>query len=72
MLLLICGFVVGLVWGWVAAHRTVAAECEKLGAFFVGKRVFRCVAIERGLSRQDTISGNNRPGGERDSPAATK
>ena len=71
MLLLICVFVVGLVWGWVAAHRTVAAECEKLGSFFVGKRVFRCVAIERALSRQDTIAGDS-PEGERDSPADSK
>ncbi|AQZ95552.1 hypothetical protein ACFSB1_00985 [Halopseudomonas phragmitis] len=43
--------VIGLLWvgwfiGWVHAHITVATECRQLGAFFVGKTVFRCTAIE--------------------------
>ena len=32
--------------GWITAHKTVADECEKLGSFYVGKKVFRCVLIE--------------------------
>lgn len=40
----------GLIWigywiGWWYAHVTVATECERLGSFFVGKRVFKCVEI---------------------------
>jgi hypothetical protein len=32
--------------GWEAAHVTVAKECERLGSFFVGKKTYRCTAIE--------------------------
>lgn len=38
--------VVGVVIGWAQAHRMVAAECERLGSFFVGEKVYRCVAVE--------------------------
>ncbi|WP_213664293.1 hypothetical protein [Stutzerimonas stutzeri] len=43
--------IIGLLWfgwliGWVHAHLTVASECERLGAFFVGKTVYRCTSIE--------------------------
>ena len=27
---------------WVSAHRTIAVECERLGAFYVGDKVFTC------------------------------
>ena len=27
---------------WVMAHTTVAHECDKLGAFYVGEQVFEC------------------------------
>jgi hypothetical protein len=27
---------------WVTAHDTVAAECELLGGFYVGKQVYEC------------------------------
>ena len=27
---------------WVAAHSTVAVECERLGAFYVGDKTFTC------------------------------
>ena len=46
ILALIIGGLFGYANGWVSAHRTVATECERLGSFFVGKEVFRCVAIE--------------------------
>lgn len=45
----------GLIYAslWVAmlvgscyAHATVAYECEKLGAFYVGERVFKCALPE--------------------------
>ena len=40
----------GLIWiGWLIdwwhAHAALAAECERLGGFFVGKRVFKCMEI---------------------------
>lgn len=28
--------------GWVVAHSEVAAECRKLGTFYVGNTVFVC------------------------------
>ncbi len=38
----------GYLVGWRSAHLTVALECERLGAFFVGKKVFKCSSIESG------------------------
>lgn len=29
-----------VIWAW--AHGTVATECEKLGAFYVGDKVYEC------------------------------
>ena len=34
-----CMFV---LFGWVTAHGTVATECQKLNAFYVGDKVFEC------------------------------
>lgn len=42
---ILCGLI-GYLWGWAQAHYTVADECTKLGAFYVGKRVFKCTEIE--------------------------
>jgi hypothetical protein len=39
--------VVGMWMGWNVAHNTVAAECERLGSFFVGKTVYHCTKIEK-------------------------
>lgn len=30
------------VFVWVTAHSVVAQECEKLGAFYVGTKVYDC------------------------------
>lgn len=38
-------FVISLVVAvitWEAAHSTVAKECEKLGAFYVGQKTYDC------------------------------
>lgn len=32
--------------GWVAAHKTVAVECERLGGFYVNDKVFKCYQID--------------------------
>lgn len=36
-------FLIGVVVGWLNAHSTIATECRKLGAFYVGNSVFKCV-----------------------------
>lgn len=38
-------FVIGMFVGWVYAHYHIAAECERLGAFFVGKKVYKIGSI---------------------------
>ena len=40
------GFMVGRSDGWVAAHKEVARECERLGSFYVGKKTFKCVEVQ--------------------------
>ena len=39
---LLIGLVVGFAGGWIQAHQTVATECEKLGSFYVGDKVYEC------------------------------
>lgn len=43
---LICGGLLGYIFGWTGAHRTVATECERLGGFYVGSKVYKCSAVE--------------------------
>ena len=38
-------YIIGHSAGWISAHSTVATECERLGRFYVGERVFECVKI---------------------------
>lgn len=33
--------------GWIYAHKTIADECERLGAFYVGGKVFECKLKEK-------------------------
>ena len=46
ILVAICLMCAGGVVGWCYAHYVIAKECRKLGAFYVGNDVFKCVAIE--------------------------
>ena len=40
---LACIFVaVAFAAGWEVAHSTVGKECDRLGAFYVGKNVYEC------------------------------
>jgi hypothetical protein len=32
--------------GYIVAHMTVATECRRLGAFYVGKSIFKCIEIK--------------------------
>lgn len=45
----IIGLLVGGMVGWFLCHGYVhlmiATECERLGGFFVGEKVFKCVAV---------------------------
>lgn len=48
---------IGLLWlgwliGWLHAHLAVATECERLGAFYVGKTVYRCTVVEPDVEGQ--------------------
>lgn len=45
----IVSFLIGRACGWVSAHGTVAEECKRLGGFFVGKDVFKCVEISENI-----------------------
>ena len=40
------GLLLAYYIGWVRAHYTVAAECERLGGFYVGSKTLRCVKAE--------------------------
>lgn len=40
------GLFVGCAIGWIFAHQTIATECERLGSFYVGKKVFHCTKVE--------------------------
>lgn len=38
----VIAWLVAMWLGWMVAHLTVATECERLGAFYVGQSVYQC------------------------------
>lgn len=44
----LCLVGIGYMLGWRNAHLTVADECDRLGGFYVGTRVFKCVEAKAG------------------------
>ncbi|MCJ9258839.1 hypothetical protein [Acinetobacter baumannii] len=44
-------FLLGFIVAWFMCHNythsMIASECERLGGFFVGKKVFKCIAVEK-------------------------
>ena len=46
ILVQVLAFLAGKWYGWVDAHHAIAKECERLGKFYVGKKVYSCVKIE--------------------------
>ena len=46
LLIALIAFLSGEWYGWVQSHHVVATECERLGKFYVGKKVYSCVKIE--------------------------
>lgn len=45
-------FLVGLFLGYVIAHGEIANESERLGAFYVGKKVYYVTKIEERTNEQ--------------------
>ena len=45
---LIIGVALALIFtlGWVTAHGEVVTECERLGAFYVGDKTFKCERVK--------------------------
>lgn len=44
--------VVAYYLGYAVAHHTIAMECERLGGFFVGEKVYKCVAVENSKTKE--------------------
>lgn len=60
------GCLIGYWFGYEVAHSRIAKECEKLGGFFVGNKVFSCTKIKEDLPRlpnqgYQPIKTDNRP-----------
>jgi len=43
---ILIGLIAGKYIGWNAAHHCVAEECRRLGSFYVGKSIFKCIEIK--------------------------
>ena len=45
---LLIGVVLAAIFslGWVTAHNEVVTECERLGAFYVGDKTFKCERVK--------------------------
>jgi len=48
LLAIVVALMLMFFFGWIQAHSTVARECEKLGAFYVGDKTFECRVKPRG------------------------
>lgn len=46
LLIIFASLVLGFLFGWEYAHSTVSKECRRLGGFYVGSTVFKCVEIK--------------------------
>mgnify|MGYP000591313298 CR=1 FL=1 len=42
ILMVVVTAIASATFGWEAAHSTVATECGRLGAFYVGSKTFEC------------------------------
>ncbi len=51
-------FLLGFIIAWFICHtythQMIAAECERLGGFFVGKKTYKCVAVESHITDTST------------------
>ena len=39
--------VIGYQFGYPAAHNDIAMECDRLGGFYVGSTIYKCVKVEK-------------------------
>ncbi len=46
LLILVTVTITAGILGWAYAHETVATECERLGAFYVGDKTFKCERVK--------------------------
>ena len=44
---LILAVLLGVFLGWLFAHAGIARECERLGGFYVGPKIFQCDRVGR-------------------------
>jgi hypothetical protein len=35
----------GFLFGWICGHSKVAEECDRLGSFYVGSKVYQCSRV---------------------------
>jgi len=61
----VIGLVIGFFGGWAQAHQTVATECKKLGAFYVGNTVFDCKPRLVDPSAQPHLTHHNNEKGDK-------
>ena len=54
---ILVAFLAGCLLGWVQAHHVVADECRKLGSFYVGRSVFKCLEETRLPEKLPGIGG---------------
>lgn len=47
LLVFVVALAIGWFCGWVVAHAAIAVDCERLGGFYVGKKVFSCLRIDK-------------------------
>lgn len=45
MVYFILGFIIAWLWSDSFTHHKIAAECERLGGFFVGSKTYKCYAV---------------------------
>ncbi|WP_313082616.1 hypothetical protein [Pulveribacter sp.] len=46
-------FLLGALCGWVYAHGVIAAECERLGGFYVGTNIYECKRVDAPVNRKE-------------------
>jgi hypothetical protein len=55
MLNIVLAVLVGILIGWISAHTAIARECEMLGGFYVGDRVYACEPAGPRVTPRDTV-----------------
>ena len=40
-------FAIAFFFGYVNANSEVSTECDRLGGFYVGSKIYKCVKVEK-------------------------